>query len=247
MTLIKVSLTIAVLAVTGWLSYSSLTGISDADIYAFHRADYRTVDRKLQPGSIAAVSPQENITEICSLAHNKKLSPEVETAIYYNQLKEDFPAYVGSIKLFLNAVWKEGSENSTASDDLNNRPISGREFTGESKEIKDLQTATEFSEPDCEVRMAWHLSHGYKVCTVRKALNAAVLQADGSIEVTTVAVAFAEHSSFVGESTFKKADYPYNNAAKLANGQPCAGSSLPLPAKVRRSLGIIQRIVPEPV
>jgi hypothetical protein len=204
----------------------------------------------LQPGSIAAVSPQGNITEICSLAYATKPEDAAETAIYYNQLKEDFPAYITSIRQIVGAVREDTDANGFVTRNALggvNAPLTGRRFTGKAEEIKDLRDANKFAEPDCEVRMAWHLSHGYKVCTVRKALNAQVLQADGSIKVTTVAVAFAEHSNFVGPSTFKKADYPYNEAARSANGQPCAGSSLPWPAKVRRSLGIIQRVVPQPV
>lgn len=253
MSLLKKIVPLAVAAVMGLMVYSWLTGISDVDIYAYHKADYRTGDRVLVPGSIAAVSQQGNITEICSLKANGLASGSIEKAIYYNQLREDFPEYVKSIGVVM-ALFGGNEEVPVAEDtplpelafDPDKLPASGREFLGGASEIRQLDAANDFVEPDCETRMAWHLSNGYKVCTVRKTLNATRLRNDGSIEVQTVAVAFAEHSNFVGPTTFAKADLDYNSAAQSANGKPCEGSALPWTAKMRRTLGIIQRM-PLPV
>jgi hypothetical protein len=244
------TLATAAIAAAGLVIYSWLTGISDADVYAYHKADYRTVDRKLTPGSIVAVSPQGNISEVCSLEADGMSSNRTENAIYYNQLREDFPAYIRSISLVMavfggteqpDELVTQGAAN-LLSRDTGTFPAFGRSFTGQELEIKDLQVAHAFKQSECEANMAWHLSRGYRVCTVRKSLNAAVLRDDGSIEIRTVAVAFADHSNFVGPRTFAKAGVAYNKAAQSANGKACDGGSLPWIATMRRSLGVIQRI-----
>ncbi|AXI45736.1 hypothetical protein C1J03_06635 [Sulfitobacter sp. SK012] len=234
----------AVLLSFGLFIYVWLTGISDRDIYAYHRADYETGDRQMAPGSIAAVSPKGNISEICSLKAGGLVENGVHTSLYYNVLREDFPSYVKSIKFVAWAFGDTGQESTTPQLSFapNQLPASGREFRGSELVIKNLAEANQFAEPDCETRMAWHLSNGYKVCTVRKSLNKAVLGNDGTIRIRTVAVAFAEHSNFVGESTFVKGNIDYNEQAQIANGQPCEGSPLPLSAKVRRWLELIDRV-----
>ena len=234
----------ASLLVAGLILYTWLTGVSDGDIYAYHDADFLTGDRRLSPGSIAAVSPKGNISEICSLKAGGLIEDGVHTSLYYNVLREDFPTYVKSIKI---VTWAFGDANAAEPPtgllyDPDKLPSTGRRFTGTERVIKNLAQANQFEEPDCEARMAWHLSNGYKVCTVRKALNGTVLGNDGTIRIRTVAVAFAEHSNFVGKSTFEKANLEYNDQARAANGQPCDGSSLPWTAKIRRSLELIDRI-----
>ncbi|MHA6263674.1 hypothetical protein ACXYMO_10765 [Arenibacterium sp. CAU 1754] len=234
----------ALLIFSGLLAYTWLTGVSDGDIYAYHRADFRTGDRQLVPGSIAAVSPKGNISEICSLKAQGLAESGVQTSLYYNVLREDFPSYVKSIQI---VAWMLGDPGEPSDEvmielDADKVPSTGRKFTGGEMVIKNLAQANTFNEPDCEERMAWHLSNGYKVCTVRMSLNKAVLDNSGTIRVRTVAVAFAEHSNFVGPSTFKKAEVPYNKVAKRANGKSCEGGSLPWTAKLRRSLEIIDRV-----
>lgn len=230
--------------VSGLFAYSWLLGVSDGDIYAFHEVDFRTGDRVLAPGSIAAVSTSGNISEICSLKAHGLSESRVQTSLYYNVLREDFPGYVKSIKAMAWLVGKDGAvpETKVTLVNVEMLPKTGRRFTGNEKVIRDLSLANEFEQSDCEEQMAWHLSRGYKVCTVRKSLNAAVLENTGTIRIRTVAVAFADHSNFVGEGTFRTAGVPYNTLARRANGKPCNGGSLPWTARVRRSLEIIDRV-----
>ena len=236
---------LVLLMVSGLFAYSWLLGVSDGDIYAYHEADFRTGDRLLAPGSIAAVSPRGNISEICSLKADGLSVSRIQTSLYYNVLREDFPGYVRSIKAM---AWLIGEANAapdpeTPVIDPKLLPTSGRKFTGSEKVIKDLSMADDFREIDCEEKMAWHLSRGYKVCTVRKSLNARVLDnATGAIHRRTVAVAFAEHSNFVGKSKFNDEDAPYNKLAQRANGKSCDDGSLPWSVRMRRSLEIINRV-----
>jgi hypothetical protein len=234
----------AIFLVSGLFAYSWLMGVSDGDIYAYHEVDFRTGDRQMAPGSIAAVSPQGYVSEICSLKADGLSESRIQTSLYYNVLREDFPSYIRSIKAM---AWLVGNENLAADPeapmvDPNKLPQNGRRFTGSERVIRDLRLANDFEQGDCEALMALHLSLGYKVCTVRKSLNAVVFENTGAIRITTVAVAFAEHSNFVGESTFRAADVPYNTMAQQANGKPCNGGSLPWTVRVRRSLEIIDRV-----
>lgn len=242
---IKTIVSCALLVVTGMLTHSWLTGVSDNDIYAYHKLDFRTGNRDLSPGSIAAVSKSGEISEICSLKTEGLAINAVESSVYFNVLKEDFPSYVRSLEIFIR-LFGDAEPQSAALDTVfaaKDVPTSGRKFTGKQFVIKDLSLATQFEEPDCQARMAWHLSNGYRVCTVRRSLYSVVLDNSGAIlRGQTVAVAFAEHSNFVGETTFRNAGLPYNDLAKSANGQPCDGDSLSWTSKLRRSLQIIDRV-----
>lgn len=233
-----------VLSMSGLFIYSWLFGVSEGDIYAYHDADFRTGDRLLAPGSIVAVSPRRNISEICSLKADGLSQSSMKTSLYYNVLREDFPRYVKSIKAM---AWLIGEANASAETEplatnLEQLPQTGRKFRGSENVIRDLQQANAFEQEDCEEKMAWHLSRGYKVCTVRKTLNAAVLDNSGAIHRRTVAVAFAEHSNFVGRSKFNEEDAPYNEMAKQANGKRCDVGSLPWTVRIRRTLEIIDRV-----
>ena len=109
--------------------------------------------------------------------------------------------------------------------------------------VTDLSaTATQFSNADCEFKMAFHLSTGKRICTVEKVLRRVALQQDGSIQIRTVAVAFAEYSNFVTPTKFDKLELDYTEAAAAANGKKCDGSSHPWTTTVKRSLNVIQRM-----
>ena len=143
---------LALLMVSGLFGYSWLLGVSDGDIYAYHEVDFRTGDRVLAPGSIAAVSARGNISEICSLEADGLAESSVQTSLYYNVLREDFPGYVKSIKAM---AWLIGDANAAPEPespaiDPKMLPTTRRKFTGREKVIKDMSMANDFTEIDCE-------------------------------------------------------------------------------------------------
>ena len=247
---LKMTVIAGVVTAFGLMSYSWLTGLNDPDIYLYHGAPHGTNSLTLKPGSIVALSPRGNISTICNLKTERQVVDrgEVFTYVYFNTLRADFPEFLRVAK----EVWRlwesEKAEELTIETStgetitLSDPPTWGRKFTGREAMIRDLSEADEFEEPDCESRMAWHLSRGFKACTVFKVLNAAVRDEDtGTLQMRTVAVSFAEYSNFVGPSKFSEPEAPYTDAAKKANGALCDGSTMPWITKLRHKLQVINR------
>ncbi|XDA97431.1 hypothetical protein AB1M95_15100 [Sulfitobacter sp. LCG007] len=244
---LKLVATAAACTVSGWMGFTWLTGVTEPDIYAYHDVDFGTGSMTLTPGSILAVSPRGKITQICSLeAGEDNIAPgDLFTDVYYNMLREDFPDFIRAVVLTRDAISGDSVEIEARSGEtirLTAPPRSGKTFTGRESQITDLTKARVFEQDDCERQMAWHLSKGYKACTVLKTLNAAMRDETGTLRMRTVAVSFAEHSNFVMQSKFEEEGIPYNEAAQAANGKPCNGSTLPWIAKLRDRLQIINRV-----
>ncbi|MDW4499459.1 hypothetical protein R5H30_15815 [Sulfitobacter sp. D35] len=244
---LKIAATAAAFTVSGWMGFTWLTGVTDPDIYAYHDVDFGTGSMTLNPGSIVAVSPRGKITAICRLkADQENITPgDLFTYVYYNMLREDFPEFIRAVVLTRDAIAGDTVEIEAQNGQtltFSTPPRSGKAFTGREAQIQDLTKARTFAEEDCERQMAWHLSKGYKACTVLKALNAAVRDPAGNLRMKTVAVAFAEHSNFVMESKFEEEGIPYNDAARNANGKACDGTTLPWIAQLRNKLQVINRV-----
>ena len=242
MRLVKTVIGAAALIVAGLFAFSWFTNVTEEDIYAFHELDFDTNPIRLTPGSIVAVSPNGKVTRICDFEVDSIHSGPVEKAIYYNQLRQDFPSYVKSIAL-VKSVFGADSDQALALSGEADGAYRGREFVGRNAAITNLKdTAKNFDDPDCEHDMAWHLSKGFKACTVEKVLNQVMLQDSGAITVQTVAVSFAEYSNFVTPKKFDEFGIEYTEAAAGANGQKCEGNSHPWTTVVKRKLNVIQRV-----
>jgi hypothetical protein len=241
MRLFKTVGTTAVLVVVGLLVFVWFTTINEKDIYAFHEYPF-DADREVTPGSVVALSKRGNLTRICDFQGAEVEVGPVQRAIYYNQLREDFPTYVKSIAV-VKSLFGTDSETEAVLNQTELAQVDGRDFIMRNAVVTDLSaTATQFAENDCERKMAWHLSKGYRACTVEKVLRRVVLQEDGSIEVQTVAVAFAEYSNFVTPTKFEEFNIAFTGAAAAANGKKCEGSSHPWTTTVKRGLNVIQRM-----
>ncbi|MBO9402163.1 hypothetical protein [Shimia sp. R9_3] len=242
MKLLKTVLSMAVVVVAGLFAFSWFTNVTEEDIYAFHELDFDTNPIRLTPGSVVAVSPNGKVTRICDFDIASIHTGPVEKSIYYNQLRQDFPSYVKSIAL-VKTVFGSDAEKTLAVAGDTLAAYEGREFVGRNAAITNLKdTAKNFDDPNCEHDMAWHLSKGYKACTVEKVLNQVMLQDSGAINVQTVAVSFAEYSNFVTPKKFDEFGIEYTDAAAGANGQKCEGSSHPWTTVVKRKLNVIQRV-----
>ncbi|MBO9473534.1 MULTISPECIES: hypothetical protein [unclassified Shimia] len=242
MKLVKTVLVTAAMVVAGLFAFSWFTTVTEDDIYAFHELEFDTNPIRLTPGSVVAVSPNGKVTRICDFAIDSIHRGPIEKSIYYNQLRQDFPNYVKSIALVKTMFGSDADKTLALTGE---EPVSyeGREFVGRNAAITNLKdTAKNFEDPTCEHDMAWHLSKGFKACTVEKVLNQVVLQESGTINVQTVAVSFAEYSNFVTPQKFDEFGIEYTEEAAGANGQKCEGSSHPWTTVVKRKLNVIQRV-----
>lgn len=248
------------------LTFTWLSEISDADVYAYHEADFDIDLDLVSPGAIVALSKSGNITRICSLSQGavgRADRAPVQAAsippagLYYNKLRENLPVFVGVVD-DIKTTFGMSVEAEKLSDDSMPEihtagfvPKFARIFRGNPVGVQSLIGFDKFDEDDCERRMAWHLNKGYRACSVLRVLNQVDLDADGrpvlddetgTIRQRTVAITLAEDANFVMEEEFVRFGIPYNDNARKANGAKCNGSSLPWSARFRKALEVIGRI-----
>jgi hypothetical protein len=249
------------------LTFTWLSEVSDADVYAYHEADFDTDLKLVSPGAIVALSRSGEITRICSLKQGKPDSDErpamqvrtslPPTGLYYNKLAENLPVFVGVVENIKSTFGIPVAADPVAAADIpavtgaSFVPRVARVFKGQPVGLERLVDHDQFDEPDCEKQIASHISRGYRACTVLRVLNQVELDADGrailddetgTIMLRTVAITLAEDANFVKESAFARYDLDYNDNAREANGVKCKGSSLPWSARFRKALEVIGRI-----
>lgn len=239
------------------LTFTWLSEVSDADVYAYHEADFDTDLTLVSPGAIVALSRSGDVTRICSLKRgvsDGEIAPVIETALnpptglYYNKLRENLPIFVGVVENIKTTFGMSVKAQKTHAVEVSEVSTAGfvpkfaRVFKGRSVGLETLIGFDKFDEEDCEKRMAWHLSKGYRACSVLRVLNQAELDETGAIKRRTVAITLAEYANFVKQSAFEKYDFAYNDNARKANGANCKGSSLPLSARFRKYIEVIGRV-----
>lgn len=244
------------------LAFTWLSGVSDADVYAFHDTDFDTEIPLLAPGAIVALSDSGEITRICSLkkggiASGVPTRQVPKTGLYYNKLAENLPAFVGvvdTIKTTFGLSVMAGSVE--AADDTKVLqagfvPKVARVFKGEPSDMGNIPEYDHMDEPDCEKRITERLSKGYRACTVYRVLNEVVQDQDGrpvldnetgTYALRTVAITFLDDGHFMMMSAFESFGVEYNERAEKANGARCSGSSLPWSARFRKFLEVIGRV-----
>lgn len=243
MRIMKTVLVMAFLVIAGLFTFTWFTHVTEDDIYASLNVEFEVDPLTVTPGSILALSRNGSVSHICDLGSVGFETGPIEKTIVYNQLRQDFPVFVKAVSA-IKHLFEDGESGAEGAVDTSPDRYTGREFIGTTSTVTNLSTtATQFDDKQCELSMAWHLSQGYRACTVKKVLKRVALMPDGSIDRSkTVAVTFAELSNFVTPEQFSKFDLPYTEAAAAANGQPCDGNSHAWPTDLKRKLNVIQRV-----
>lgn len=88
------------------LTFTWLSEISDADVYAYHEADFDIDLNLVSPGATVALSKSGNNTRICSLSQGAvaaadqpelRATPIPPAGLYYNKLLENLPIFFGVV------------------------------------------------------------------------------------------------------------------------------------------------------